>query len=77
MYRKDSMSGGGTFVYLNNLITRDILQLRESYFYKTIKNIKISNNFDGLIYLYRDINQEKNSSSEKLLYKDKLILATN
>lgn len=77
MYRKESMSGGGTFVYLNNLITGDILQLSESYFYKTIKNIKISNNFDGLIYLYRDINQEKNSSSEKLLYKDKLILATN
>lgn len=34
------MFGGGTFVYLNNLITGDILQLSESYFYKTIKNIK-------------------------------------
>lgn len=45
LYRKESMSGGGTFVYLNNLITGDILQLSESYFYKTIKNIKIFEQF--------------------------------
>lgn len=66
------MFGGGTFVYLNNLITGNILQLSESYLYKTIKNIKSFEQFSR--YLYRLINQEKNSSSEKHLYKDNSII---